>query len=490
MLDPRLGDANTEVTDPEPVVPPIPTLESASPQTAVDHRWHVGTLAYTAGGLVVLFCWLLWGDFAWSLKERSIAQVVQLLLKHFDSPDWFAGLLLGTLPNVLSVLIGPVISYKSDRYRSRWGRRIPFLLVTTPVAALSIVGMAFSPMIGQAFHRVLGNAFGLNPTILLFFGLFWTTFEFGTITANSIFGAFVNDVVPRPLLGRFYGLFRALSLIAGILFGHYLMGRAEAHFIPIFLGVGAVYAVGFLSMCLKVKEGQYPEPMTTRPAHIAPLQNGATSRLSRFDVVAEYFRDCFGNPYYRWVFLAITVSSLAFLPINLFNIFFAKSVKMDMYRYGNLIALSYVFSLVQAFPVGWLADRFHPLRVSMVAVVLHAGGAIYGGLYGTNPRSFGVAFVVCVVFSGTYWTATAAIGQVLLPRAKFAQYASALQITLSVGSMILSPLLGVMLDLLHHQYRYTYLLSFGLDGIGLILLMILFQKFRAYGGPNNYVAPE
>ena len=33
--------------------------------------WRNGTLGYTAGGLAVLFLWLMWGDFAYSMKDRA-----------------------------------------------------------------------------------------------------------------------------------------------------------------------------------------------------------------------------------------------------------------------------------------------------------------------------------------------------------------------------------------------------------------------------------
>lgn len=82
--------------------------------------WTVGTLTYTSGGLVILFCWLLSGDFAWSLKERSVMWVVQLLIKKFEASDMTAGLLIGTLPQALALVLTPVVSYRSDRHRGRW----------------------------------------------------------------------------------------------------------------------------------------------------------------------------------------------------------------------------------------------------------------------------------------------------------------------------------------------------------------------------------
>ncbi|MEI8309916.1 MAG: MFS transporter, partial [Verrucomicrobiota bacterium] len=89
--------------------------------------WSIGTLTYTTSGLRNLFCWLLWGDFAWSVRDRVIPVVMQLLFKRFGASDMIAGLLFASLPSALGLIIGPVVGFKSDRLRTRWGRRIPFL---------------------------------------------------------------------------------------------------------------------------------------------------------------------------------------------------------------------------------------------------------------------------------------------------------------------------------------------------------------------------
>src|SRR5207237_526996 len=105
-------------------------------------RWHVGTLTYTFAGLAALFFWLLWGDFTLSLKERSVPPTLQVLFRQFGASALVSGVLLGSLPQLIGIFLAPVISYKSDRHRGRWGRRIPFLLIPTPLAVLSMVGMS------------------------------------------------------------------------------------------------------------------------------------------------------------------------------------------------------------------------------------------------------------------------------------------------------------------------------------------------------------
>lgn len=460
------------------VSPPVDQRETRGGSRA-PNRWSVGTLTYTTGGLILLFCWLLWGDFAWSMKERSVGPVIQVLFKKFEASDMLVGLLLGSLPGALSLLISPIVSFKSDRCRSRWGRRIPFLLYSTPFVVLSMVGLAFSPSMGHALHNWLGDRSpGLNGATLLVFGLFWTLFELGTITANSVFGGLVNDVVPRPLLGRFYGMFRALSLMAGILFNFWLLQWAQTHSLWLFLGVGLLYGGGFTLMCLKVKEGNYPEPALAEQPPTA------------IETIRLYFRECFGMRYYLWIFALGTCAALAFTPVSSFGLYHALSLKMDMAAYGKCLAITYGISLVLAYPLGALADRFHPLRVGIVMLALYSGIMLWGGLFIDGIPSFTTGLVAHGVLSGAYMTAVASLAQALLPRDKFAQYASAWAIVGCLSGIVFTPAVGLLLDLSNHQYRYAFLTASLFAFLGLIAGLVVWNYFLKYGGANNYVAPQ
>jgi MFS family permease len=456
--------------------PPI-SYQTPSPQ----RRWQAGTLTYTAAGLVVLFCWLLWGDFAWSMKERSVHPIVQLLLRRFHASDTVATILLGSLPAAIGIFLGPIISYRSDRHRGRWGRRIPYLLWTTPIAAAAIIALAFCPPLGRATHAVLGpRSPGENFTILIYFGLFWTVFEFATVAANAVFGGLINDVVPRQFLGRFYGLFRALSLIAGMVFNFWLIGKAESHYAWLFIGVGLLYAIGFTMMCLKVKEGDYPPP---------PPPASDTRGAGFFAAVRVYVRECFSRPYYVWVFMAWNLGQLAFIPVNLLSVYYAQSLNIDMTTYGRYITITYGISLVLSYLLGAVADRVHPLRAGMAALVLYAIASLLGGIYATTPTMFAVAFVAHGVISGTYFTTTASLQQRLFPHSRFAQFSSAATMFTAISTMLLGFVVGPVIDLNDHSYRLTFIMGFGITLLCIVSFAIVHRGFMALGGPKGYVAP-
>jgi MFS family permease len=441
-------------------------MSAPGPRTSGAARtWRVGTLTYTSGGLAVLVLWLLWGDFAWWMRERSAMPMIQLLLKRFEASDLLTGIFLISLPSVTSLVLGPVVSFHSDRHRGRRGRRIPFLLATTPIVSLSMIGLGMSPELGAGANRMLGGgADTLRICILAVIGVCWTFFEIGAITANAVFGALINDVVPRVLIGRFFGVFRAVSLATGVLFNAKIIGHAEGHFREIFIGIGVLYAAGLTLMCLKVKEGDYPPP--------PPLQAGAGHPLA--GAVKTYVRECFTRRYYLWGIAFFALGNLSFVPVNTFMLAAARSYGMSLEAYGRIFVVMFVCSFVLAYPLGWLADRYHPLRVGCVALVGYAIAGAAGFWLIADQGSFGAALLAHGILSGCFFTGTAAVCQVIFPRLSFAQFAAAAGMVNSLLQILLGPLLGWFLDLTGNAYRYTFvigaLIALAALGAGLVLL--------------------
>ncbi|XHR27663.1 MAG: MFS transporter [Chthoniobacteraceae bacterium] len=450
--------------------------------SSTNKLWTVGTLTYTSAGLIALFCWLLWGDFAWSMKDRSILPAIQLLLKKYGASDTFSGILIGALPAAINIILTPIISYKSDYYRSRWGRRIPFILAATPLATLALFGVAFSPSIGTLIHWALGSwSPGMDTSILISIAVCWTVSGIAG-TAYSIFLALINDVVPESLLGRFFGMFRALSLIAGMIFNTWLLDKSETRYAEIFVGIGLFYGIGFTLSCFKVKEGEYPPPpVVTTPSHA----HGGV-----FGSIFSYLTDCFGHSYYLCFFATFALMSTAFYPINLFSLYYAKSLGMNMSGYGYCLTLTYLISLIISYPLGVLADRFHPLRVSLIIQVFYGIVSLLGGIFAMTPWTFAIGFIAHGVLSGTWFTASASLGQRLLPKDKFAQFYSAMGIVTCFGALLISPIMGKILDCTDHAYRNTFYVGFLLTAASLAFGWKLHRRFMELGGPKNYIAPE
>jgi MFS family permease len=480
---------------------PVPTAQPAGQAASEKKLWQVGTLVYGVSGLVLLFTWLLWGDFALSMRERSVGPLIEKFLLVNGASNTLKQVLTAVLPTIIGLILGPIIAYRSDRFRSRWGRRIPFLIIPTPVAGLAMVGIAFSPQMGQWLYKAMGNAPAAGITLqaaasaytLSIFTVLWTIFEVAVIVSGAVFGGLINDVVPRPVLGRFHGLFRSISLYDGILFNALLFKHAEQHFTLLFALVGVLFGGGFTLMCLKIREGQYPPPPPENEALHHPGAGAGVQfgdYIKRFWATVEnYFRECYSQPYYLLCFAMFILGVLMARPINDFTIRYAAQLNVSDSDYGVMLAGSYLVSLIIAFPLGMIVDRIHPIRASLVALVLYAIVTAYGSFCIVNPTTFGIALVGHTIISGTYFTCAASLQQQLLPRSKFSQYGSASGILSALTSLVYAPTIGLIMDLTNNNYRLTFRGSFILTLIGIVVMLLVYRRFMAYGGPKAYHAP-
>jgi MFS family permease len=461
-------------------VPQRKTVEDTLQRSPAPKLWRVGTLTYTAGGLALLFLCLIGGDLALNVRDRSIPPVMQVMFRKFGASDTLTAFIFASLPGILNMVLGPIVAYRSDRLRSRWGRRIPFMIVPVPFIMLATVGLAFAPQLGEMLNHALGAwSPGTVDASLIVMAVSWTVFEVGSITTYAVFGAFMIDVVPQSVMGLFFGLYRAIGLLVGIAFYFNVLGQAQAHYSWIFLGVGAIYGVAFTLMCLKVREGKLPE-------HIGL----PTERPGLFSAIATYFREGFGNPYYICIFVATILGSLCSGVYTQYSLYYSASLGMSDTSFGHYVAFSYFISFFLSVPLGLAADRYHPLRLTMMLLLLYGVVMAGAGFLVRNPGGFGIALVAHTVISGSMSTAWASMTQRLLPRGNFAVICSAGGLLGSIVGIFFMPCIGMFLDATHHEYRYTFFINAELTLGAFLAYFAVYRRFMALGGTKNYVPPE
>ena len=430
-----------------------------------------GTLTYTSWGLCTLVFWLLFGEFALAMRERSAIPSATELLRQYHASDTLMSLLIAALPALISLVVAPIISYRSDRYRSSRGRRIPFLLWQTPLTALLMVGLGLAPWMGARLDALLGAVSpGLDSCVLGVFALFWALFEAMAVMTMAIYGGLVNDVVPRGLQGRFYSGVRMVSLGAGIIFNSWLFKLTEFHLMEIFIGIGILYGTGIMLMCVKIEEGQY-----------AALAPGAAAKASFGAGARTYFAECFSKPYYICIFAALMCGAIAPMPFTTFSQIYAGVLNISKAELGQLLAASFAISMAMAFLVGAAVDRFSALLVSTVVMALYVASSLFGYfLIDSGEHNFQVAYMSHVVISGGYYTAVASLPMRLFPRERFMQFSSAAALVGQGAAAVVSVMLGAALDFSGHNYKLTLLFGACAATAAVLLLLKVRAKLNAH----------
>ncbi len=460
-----------------------------------DSRYRCGTLVYTKAGLFTLFSWMLWGDFCFTLMESVWPNILPLVLKAHEAPNAVIGIVMVTIPNAMNFVLNPIISTASDRHRGKRGRRIPFLLFATPFITFFLVLLGFSKELGSLLHSWTGD---LHPSLtasMVTVGLMSALivcFRFFELFVGTVFWYLFNDVVPSAFMGRFLGFFRVVGALAGALFNFFLFQYAESHTSSIFFGVALLYGTAFLLMCLNVKEGEYPPP-----------EKMSGKKGFSLEPVKTFFRECFSHHIFRLVFSYSALNGVGGA-INIFLIFMAFSIGLTKDEVGKVAGVAGVVGMVLMYPMGALVDRFHPLRVMVIAQIGFCFVTFlkFVFLFYDFPRD--VAFWVYAILAGiaipVYAANTAASLPMLMrifPHERFGQFCAANAMCTAFGIMTAGAFAGVYLDALRrlfslngdYYYRFVPVWSFFFMVLAALATLLIFREWKKLGGDKAYRPP-
>jgi MFS family permease len=448
-------------------------------------------LTYTKAALFSLFTWLLWGDFCLTLVAAAVPSVLQVNVNAMGAPNWVLGLILSTIPGILNMTIGPVSSFWSDRFRSRWGRRIPFLFVAMIPLVFFLVLLGFAPQIGGWLHGAIHGGFSQTAVILTVVCVLVFCFQIFNMVVNSVYYYLFNDVVPAEVLSRFMALFRVVGTLAGAVFNWFFLKYAASHMTEIFLIAAGLYCTAFLLLCWKVKEGEYPPP----PAHT----DGGTGLVSS---VKTFFIESFSIRFYWLFFLTNTCYNLMYVVLG-FAILQARSIGVDLEFFGKTVAVAGILGALLMYPAGILADRLHPLRVLLwatVALLLIQPLWLLFLFYDFSPAVARGLFVgITVIVTATtalYQAAEFPMYMRILPHSRYGQFCSANAIVRSLAMMAGGLVVGLLLDRLaviyptkDYCYRFIPVWSILCAAGSLYFLRRLYSEWQKRGGAAAYQPP-
>jgi MFS family permease len=469
----------------------VPSETGGQPKT-----WHCGTLRYTKAGLLVLFGWLLWGDFCYTLTQAVVPSVLPLKLKALDTPNWLLAMIMSTLPGVLNMTVCPWISFKSDRYRSKWGRRIPFILGSLPFLCISLVAMGWAGDIGNFLRAVIPPIQTVAPTTLTIFllAVFMVIFTFFNLFVNSVFWYLFNDVVPAQLLGRFYGLFRMMGTIAGVGFNLFVFKYAESHTREIFTGAALLYFLGFGLACLRIREGEYPPPPPADKGN--PLQRFAAG-------VRTFARESFSHRLY-WFFYFMQAFAAIAWSVGMFQVFFYKNMGLTLEQIGNLTAIGMLAGLGAMYISAIYVDRWHPLRITAYFAVFGVTTTVFSNWIWVAAAVPAIMFfwlnagnVVTSTFSLTLaQNAYLPVYMRVLPPSRYGQFASAASIIVSIGNVVAGMLAGAFIDWIKwlcngsdFAYRFLWVWIWPLAIVYATFVVLAYREWKRLGGDEHYHAP-
>lgn len=471
---------------------------ASTPPSAKDdpNRFKVGTLSYTKAGLITLFLFLLWGDFCFTLMETVVPSILPIKLNAIGAPNWALGLIVTTIPNIMAAAINPVISFRSDRFRSRWGRRIPFLFCATPFLVIFLVLLGYAAPIGRWLHDVaLHNRFSEMTVMLAVIGVFMVCFQFFNLFITSVYYYLFNDVVPRAFLARFMALFRVVGSCAGAGYNFFVLKYAETHMQEIFLIAGVLYLVAFVMMCWKVREGDYPPP----PDYIGE-QKGFRAALR------TYATECFTHRFYWFIFLANSCVAMTWASGSFGYIYQTRYLGLDPAFIGKVGGVCGIVGVILLYPAGILADRKHPLRVMLFAMGLQAALGPFSIAFAmlrpdiaanVVPWIYVALSVVGLPFGTLYAASELPALMKVFPTDRYGQFCSANALVRSAALIVGGVACGAFFDFMarlhpdpHFSYRFLPVWNFTFQAGAFLFTWMLYREWKKLGGQDGFVPPK
>lgn len=260
-----------------------------------------------------------------------------------------------TLDNIAGFFLQPIMGPLSDRTRTRFGRRMPFILILGPISAIAFALIPLGPnMITQAVNG--------NVSALIFPFILTMIFAIVMLLSMALWRtplfALMPDIFPSVLRSKANAVINLMagigSIIALVLGG--MLFKISLIF-PFILG-GVITILAVVLLFIKIKEPkEYIESAESE---------GGFSVLKEIQKIPK-------DSIFSLVFLLLCVFFYLFgynAIETFFSSFIATKFNLSAGQAGNILALVALSFLVFAFPSAMLASKFGRKKTMLLGLVV------------------------------------------------------------------------------------------------------------------------
>lgn len=352
-------------------------------------------------------------SFALALCLAVLSTYLPVLARRFTSSTAVIGLLVGG-EGLIAVLLPVWVGRLSDRTETRLGPRLPFLIVTAPLAALAFGLLPFAPsllvMAAEVFVFYLAYFSYLSPYRALYPDL---VSESASARAQGVQGVFNGAGLGCALVGGglLLDLWRPLP---------YLLGSTTL------LLVTAIVVAS----------------LRRSRARRTPAEHGATSPFAEiWELIhgdVAIFRFVLGN-----ALLTLALGGLKSFVV----LWLTEGLGKSMTFTAGAMTVVAVGTIVGALISGKLGDRYGPGRVLALALCVFGVG-VSVGTFSTSVPVLGTAFPFIALAGGAAVALPYALLMELAPQKKHGIVAGLFDASSGAGTLLGPTLTGLAIDLL------------------------------------------
>ena len=309
------------------------------------------------------------GFFAVSLVWPLYNVYVPIFLRDYLSSQFQINGIM-TLDNILAVSLIPVIAAMSDRTQTKYGRRMPYLMVGIPLAAFAFLLLP-------------------NYWSFLSFMVIITVLNFSMAIFRAPTVALMPDITPAPLRSKANGIINFMGGLASVfvLIGGAMLYKLN-HNLP-FIMTAVLMVLALLMLMRFIKEPEVGE-------------RAAEEKVGVLKSVKTIIQD--ENPSARSILIAIFFWFVGYQGIEAtFSNYCVQFLKLDVSDASMILGFFALAFLVFAIPAGFIGSKLGKRRTILIGIagdfVVFLGLALVGTVIPfSKPLMMGMMLV-----GGFFW---------------------------------------------------------------------------------------
>ena len=438
-------------------------------------------LSYTLPQMLIVASFLMFSSKMFCIIcDDLVPGVKPILLDKVGASATQIALVIGTIPQILGFFLVPLISTASDKTRTRFGRRIPYMMFSAPALLILLQMIAWHRELSDFLIRcipVLGN---YNTDFYLLAGCI-LLFQVAFLFPGSVSSYLIVDVIPKEFIGRFMVCAMVIGTILRAGFNFFLLQTTVDHTKATFGFFGAVFALSYWLLFRYVKEGTYP-PVEDK------IEKTASFFRKSYEYFMLFFRQCFSSKIYIFTFLCVGLNSASNICRNMFNVLFAtKEIGMSVDQYGRIIGIGSLAAVIVVALLGKLMDKFNPMLIYLSSGLLIMLVNVFGHFFVYSGETFAVIGIVTAIMYAVQGVVLMPFLVAVFPADKFGQFASANSMSISVILFFAAYLGGKLTDIVGYRVMFSW--DFTITLLAILALIVVYAEWKKYGG-KNYVPPQ
>ncbi len=433
------------------------------------------------------------------------AIVPLILTNRFGLPQSASGAIMA-LDNIFALFMLPIFGSLSDKSKSKYGKRTPFILIGTVLAILSFIVLTFidnvqlakiSPEIqamypvgvedtalkNQMLKAVVSETLKItieNPLPLIFFILALLVVLISMATFRSPAVALMPDVTVKPLRSKANAIINLMGtaggifvLVLGMIFNTSGAENVYMSYTGYIIAVCALMAIALTIFIFTVKEKKWNAEMLEEQAIL-------DSQASKEETVSEAEEKL---PKDKLISLLLILASVALW----FTGYNAVTTKYSLYatnvleqNFNLTLIIAQAAAIVSYIPVGVVAARFGRKK-TILAGVLMLAAAFTGAIFITSATS-PIMMYLLFALAGIAW-ATINVNSFpmvveLAKGSNIGKY-TGFYYTASMSAQVITPILsGFLMDILNMRVLFPYAAIF-------VMLSFITMFFVKHGNAQD-----